>query len=89
MVSPRVLSVPVHLAIAGCWQILSSIRYAKASIVYKKEVEEMKSDNLMEITIPRNIQQLRNLRFKVCSEKGKINMGCLISHMVRPILYGR
>ena len=30
----------------------------------------MKSDDLREITIPRNIQQLRNLHFKVLSKKG-------------------
>ena len=39
---------------------------------------EMKCGNLREIAIPRNIQQLRNLCFKVLSEMVNLQMGCLI-----------
>ena len=46
------------------------VETAKANIVYKKEVAKMKSGDLKEITIPRNIQQLRNLRFKVLTKNG-------------------
>lgn len=41
------------------------VEVAKANIVYKKETGEIKCDDLRDISIPRNIQQLRNLRFRV------------------------
>ena len=43
------------------------LEFAKPNIVYKKEIAGMKSANI--ITVPRNIQQLRYLKFKQNSEK--------------------
>lgn len=40
----------------------------KASIVYKREVAGMKN-SAASLDVPRNIQQLRNLRFKVLNEE--------------------
>ena len=51
------------------------VEVTKANIVYKKEIAEMKCGDLREIAIPRNMQQLRNLRFKVLSENGKCSDG--------------
>ena len=59
---------------------------AKANIVYKKEKGEMKCGDIREIAIPRNIQQLRNLRFKVLSENGKCTDGLSNLHK---FAYGR
>ena len=36
------------------------VKVAKANIVYKKEIREMKCGDLKEITIPRSVQQLRD-----------------------------
>lgn len=41
----------------------------KASVVYKKEVAQIKNSESMPITLPRNMQQMRNLRFKQIKEK--------------------
>ena len=62
------------------------VEVTKANIVYRRnEMWRFKGN--------RNVQQLRNLRFKVLSEMVNLQMGRLIYislHMdVRPILYGR
>ena len=51
------------------------VEVAKANIVYKKEIGEMKSGDLKKIATPRNVQQLRNLRFKALSDNGKVPDG--------------